>query len=185
MSETTELTKTKWIIDPAHSEIGFKIRHLMITNVKGTFKEYEASIYTTNEDFMSAEVDFWLNPASVDTGDANRDAHVSGPDFFDSEVYKQIHFTSDFAVDKIDNDGSYEVWGDLTIKGVKKQIKLSVEFGGIMKDPWGNQKAGMTINGKINREDFGLNYNAALEAGGVLLSDEVRIVCEIQLVKAS
>jgi len=185
MSETTELTKTKWIIDPAHSEIGFKIRHLMITNVKGTFKEYEASIYTTNEDFMSAEVDFWLNPASVNTGDANRDAHVSGPDFFDAEVFKQIHFTSDFAVDKIDNDGSYEIWGDLTIKGVKKQIKLSVEFGGIMKDPWGNEKAGMTINGKINRADFGLNYNAALEAGGVLLSDEVRIACEIQLVKAS
>jgi len=185
MSETTELTKTKWIIDPAHSEIGFRIRHLMITNVKGSFKEYEASIYTTNEDFMSAEVDFWLNPASVDTGDANRDAHVIGPDFFDAENFKQIHFTSDFAVDKVDNDGSYEVWGDLTIKGVKKQIKLSVEFGGIMKDPWGNQKAGMTINGKINRADFGLNYNAALEAGGVLLSDEVRIVCEIQLVKAS
>ena len=185
MSETTELTKTKWIIDPAHSEIGFKIRHLMITNVKGTFKEYEASIYTTNEDFMSAEVDFWLNPASVNTGDANRDAHLSGPDFFDAENFKQIHFTSDFAVDKVDDDGSYEVWGDLTIKGVKKQIKLSVEFGGIMKDPWGNQKAGMTINGKVNRADFGLNYNAALETGGVLLSDEVRIVCEIQLVKAS
>jgi polyisoprenoid-binding protein YceI len=185
MSEVAELTKTKWIIDPAHSEIGFKVKHLMITNVKGVFKEFDASIYTTNEDFMSAEVDFYLNPGSVDTGDANRDAHLRGADFFDAENFKQIHFTSDFAVDKVDNDGSYEVWGDLTVKGIKKQIKLSVEFGGIMKDPWGNHKAGMTINGKINRTDFGLNWNAALEAGGVLVSEEVRIIGDIQLVKAS
>jgi polyisoprenoid-binding protein YceI len=185
MSETAELVKTKWIIDPAHSEIGFKVKHLMITNVKGVFKEFDASIYTTNEDFMSAEVDFWLNPASVDTGDANRDAHLRGADFFDAEIHKQIHFTSDFAVEKVDNDGSYEIWGDLTIKGIKKQVKLSIEFGGVMKDPWGNHKAGITLNGKINRTDFGLNWNAALEAGGVLVSEEVRIVGDIQLVKAS
>lgn len=185
MSETLELTKTKWSIDPAHSEIGFKVRHLMITNVKGVFKEFDASIYTTNEDFTTAEVDFWLNPASVDTGDANRDAHLKGADFFDVEHHKQIHFTSDFAVDKVDNDGSYEVWGDLTIKGIKKQVKLSIEFGGVMKDPWGNHKAGMTVNAKINRTDWGLNWNAALEAGGVLVSEEIRISCDIQLVKQS
>ena len=185
MSETAELTKTKWIIDPAHSEIGFKVRHLMITNVKGTFNEYDASIYTTGDDFMSAEVDFWLNPASVNTGDASRDAHLRSADFFDAETHKQIHFTTDFAIDKVDNDGSYEVWGDLTVKGIKKQVKLSVEFGGIQKDPWGNEKAGMTINAKINRTDFGLNWNAALEAGGVLVSEDVRISCEIQLKKAS
>ena len=185
MSETLEVTKTKWSIDPAHSEIGFKVRHLMISNVKGVFKEYDASIYTTGEDFMSAEVDFWLNPASVYTGDANRDAHLAGPEFFDAENFKQIHFTSDFAVEKVDDDGSYEVWGDLTIKGVKKQVKLSIEYGGIVKDPWGNHKAGMTINAKINRTDWGLSWNAALETGGVLLSDEIRINCEIQLVKQS
>ena len=185
MTDTLELTKTKWTIDPAHSEIGFKVRHLMITNVKGIFKEFDASIYTTGEDFMSAEVDFWLNPASIDTGDANRDAHLTGPDFFDVENFKQIHFTSDFAIDKVDNDGSYEVWGDLTIKGIKKQVKLSIEFGGVVKDPWGNHKAGMTVNAKINRTDWGLNWNAALETGGVLLSDEIRISCELQLVKQS
>ena len=185
MTDTLELTKTKWSIDPAHSEIGFKVRHLMITNVKGIFKEFDASIYTTGEDFMSAEVDFWLNPASIDTGDANRDAHLTGPDFFDVENFKQIHFTSDFAIDKVDNDGSYEVWGDLTIKGIKKQVKLSIEFGGVVKDPWGNHKAGMTVNAKINRTDWGLNWNAALETGGVLLSDEIRISCELQLVKQS
>jgi polyisoprenoid-binding protein YceI len=185
MSETAELTKTKWIIDPTHSEIGFKVKHLMITNVKGVFREFDASIYTTNEDFMSAEIDFWLNPASVDTGDANRDNHLRSADFFDVETHKQIHFTSDFAVEKVDNDGSYEIWGDLTIKGIKKQIKLSIEFGGIQKDPWGNHKAGITVNAKINRRDWDLNWNAALEAGGVLVSEEVRISCDIQLVKAS
>jgi polyisoprenoid-binding protein YceI len=185
MSETAELVKTKWSIDPAHSEVGFKVRHLMITNVKGVFKEFDASIYTTGEDFTTAEVDFWLNPASVDTGDANRDAHLISADFFGVENHKQIHFTSDFAVDKVDNDGSYEVWGDLTIKGIKKQVKLSIEFGGVMRDPWGNHKAGITVNGKINRTDFGLNWNAALEAGGVLVSEEIRITCEFQLVKQS
>ncbi len=185
MSETAEFVKTKWVIDPAHSEIGFKVKHLMITNVKGVLKEFDASIYTTNEDFMSAEVDIWLNPGSVDTGDANRDAHLRSADFFDAENHKQIHFTSIFAVDKVDNDGSYDIWGDLTIKGIKKQVKLSIEFGGVMKDPWGNHKAGITVNGKINRSDFGLNWNAALEAGGVLVSEEVRIVADIQLVKAS
>lgn len=185
MSETTELTKTKWIIDPAHSEIGFKVKHLMISSVKGVFREYDAIIYTTNDDFMSAEVDFWLNPASIETGDASRDNHLKSAEFFDVETHKQIHFTTDFAVDKVDNDGSYEVWGDLTIKGIKKQVKLSVEFGGIQKDPWGNQKAGMTVNAKINRNDWGLTWNAALEAGGVLVGEDVRISCEIQLKKAS
>jgi polyisoprenoid-binding protein YceI len=185
MSEVLELTKTKWVIDPIHSEVGFKVKHLMISNVKGVFKEFGASIYTTNEDFMTAEVDVWINPASVDTGDAGRDAHLIGADFFDVENHKQIHFTSDDAYEMVDNDGSYEMWGDLTIKGIKKQIKLSIEFGGIMKDPWGNHKAGIIVNGKINRKDWGLNWNAALEAGGVLVSDEIRISCELQLVKQS
>ena len=185
MSETQELTKTRWAIDPTHSEVGFKVKHLMITNVKGVFKEFDASIYTTEEDFTTAEIDFWLNPGSVDTGDANRDGHLVSPDFFDVENHKQIHFTSDFAVDRIDNDGSYEIWGDLTIKGIKKQVKLSIEFGGVMKDPWGNHKAGITVNGKINRTDFGLNWNAALETGGVLVSEEIRISCEFQLVRQS
>lgn len=184
MSETAAITKTKWNIDKAHSEVGFIVKHLMITNVKGYFNEYDASIYTTDEDFTTAEVDFWLDPSSVDTGDANRDNHLKSADFFDVENFKQIHFTTDFAIEKVDNDGSYEVWGDLTIKGIKKQIKLSIEFGGIVKDPWGNHKAGITVNAKINRKDWGLNWNAALEAGGVLVSDEVRITASFQLSKA-
>ena len=174
--------KTKWVLDAAHSEIGFKVKHLMLTNVKGEFKTFEASIYTTGDDFMSAEIDFWLDPASVDTRSADRDGHLRSADFFDVENHKQISFVAN-TYEAVDNDGSYELYGDLTIKGITHRIKLDVEFGGVMTDPWGNKKAGFTINGKINRKDFGLNWNAALEAGGVLVSDEVRISCEVQLMK--
>jgi polyisoprenoid-binding protein YceI len=183
--ETTEaITKTKWGIDPAHSEIGFKVKHLMITNVRGTFKEFDASIYTTREDFMTSEIDFWLNPASITTRDEKRDTHIKSADFFDVENFKEINFTGD-SYENVDKDGSYELYGDLTIKGIKKQIKLDVEFGGVMKDPWGNHKAAFKINGKINRKDWGLNWNTALDAGGVLLSEDVYISCEVQLVKQS
>ncbi len=180
--ENTVATKTKWAIDPSHSEVGFKIKHLMITNVSGSFDEFGASIYTTGEDFMTAEVDFWMNPATINTGDEKRDGHLKSADFFDVENHKQITFTGN-TYEKVDNDGSYKLYGDLTIKGITKQVKLDVEFGGVMKDPWGNDKAGISINGKINRKDWGLNWNAALEAGGVLVSDEVRISAEIQLLK--
>ena len=182
MKTAEVITKTKWGIDPVHSEISFKIKHLMITNVRGVFKEFEASIYTTGEDFMSVEIDFWLNPSSIDTGDAKRDEHLKSPDFFDVENHKQITFTGN-TYEQVDKDGSFELYGELTIKGISKQIKLDVEFGGIMKDPWGNEKAGFAINGKINRKHWGLTWNSAVEAGGVLVSDEVRINCEVQLVK--
>lgn len=182
--EATELsaTKTKWSIDPSHSEIAFKVKHLMITNVKGVFKEFDASIYTTGEDFMTSEIDFFMNPASVDTRDEKRDEHLRSADFFDVEHFKQITFTGN-SYEKVDDDGHYELYGDLTIKGIKKQIKLDVEFSGVMKDPWGNHKAGFTIDGKINRKDWELTWNAGLEAGGVLVSDEIRISCDVQLIK--
>jgi polyisoprenoid-binding protein YceI len=181
MKTAPEQVKVKWVIDPAHSEIGFMVKHLMITNVKGEFKEFEASIYTTGEDFMTSELDIWINPASVDTHDEKRDAHLKSPDFFDVEKFKEISFVGN-TYEEV-GDGSYTLYGDLTMRGIKKQIKLDVEFSGIMKDPWGNEKAGFTVNGKINRKDWGLNWNAALEAGGMLVSEEVRISCEVQLVK--
>jgi polyisoprenoid-binding protein YceI len=179
-----ELTKTKWGIDPVHSEIGFKTKYLVFTNVRGTFKEFDASIYTAGEDFMSAEIDFWINPASVSTGNEKRDAHLMSADFFDVENFKEINFTGN-TYENVDNDGSYTLYGDLTIKGIKKQIKLDVEFGGVVKDPWGNHKAVFSINGKINRRDWGLNWNAILETGGVLVSEDVWISCEVQLTKQS
>lgn len=179
-----ELVKTKWTIDPAHSEIGFKVKHLMIATVRGTFTEFDASIYTTEEDFMSAEIDFWLKSASVSTNDRKRDAHLRSPDFFDVENFPEINFTGN-TLENVDNDGSYELYGELTIKGIKKQIKLDVEFGGVVKDPWGNHKAVFSLNGKINRKDWGLNWNTALESGGVLVGDDVWISCEVQLTKQS
>ena len=175
--------KTKWIIDPIHSEIGFRVRHLMITNIKGVFKEYEASIYTTGDDFLTAEVDFWVDSASIDTGSPDRDAHLKSADFLDVANHKQINFTGN-TYEKVDNDGSYELYGDLTIKGIKRRIKLDIEFGGVVKDPWGAEKAGFTVNGKISRKDWDLNWNASLENGGVLVADEIRIDCEIQLLKS-
>jgi polyisoprenoid-binding protein YceI len=176
-------TKTKWVIDPAHSEVGFKVKHLMITNIKGHFDEYDASIYTTGDDFLSAEVDFWINAATINTGSPDRDTHLRSGDFLDVENHPQINFVGN-TYEPVDGDGSYDVWGDLIIRGISKRIKLNVEFGGVVKDPWGNEKAGVTVNGKVNRKDWGLNWNAALEAGGVLVGDEVRIDCEFQLMKS-
>lgn len=175
-------TKTKWVIDAAHSEIGFKVKHLMFANVRGTFKEFEASIYTTGEDFMTSEIDCWVNPASIDTRDEKRDEHLKSADFFDVENFKEINFTGN-TYEKVDKHGKYVLYGDLTIKGIKKQVKLDVEFGGVVKDPWGNEKAIFNVNGKINRKDWGLTWNAALETGGVLVSEDVWISCEIQLAK--
>jgi polyisoprenoid-binding protein YceI len=176
-------TRTKWIIDPSHSEIGFSVKHLMITKVKGQFKEFDASIYTTSSDFLTAEVDFWMNPQSIETGNADRDGHLRAADFFDTENHKEITFRGN-TFERV-NDDSYELHGDLTIKGITKRIKVDVEFGGVMKDPWGNEKAGFTLNAKINRSDWGISWNATLEAGGLLVSDEVRIACDVQLMKSN
>lgn len=177
---TTE--KTKWALDPSHSEIAFKVKHLMITNVKGVFKDFSASVTTTGGDFTTSEIEFSLNPASVDTGAADRDNHLRSADFFDVEKYGRLSFSGKKA-EKANGDGNYLLHGDLTIKDVTKPVKLNVEFAGVAKDPWGNEKAGYTITGKIHRKDFGLNWNAALEAGGVLVSEDVTISCDVQLVK--
>lgn len=174
-------TKTKWTIDPAHTEISFKVRHLMITNVKGVFTEYKASIYTTGDDFSTAEIDFWMNPNSLETNDKQRDAHLRSADFFDVEHHKEVTFVSN-SIEKTGDD-IYELWGNLTIKGITKKIKLSVEFGGFVKDPWGGSRAGFNITGKINRKDWELNWNTVLEAGGVLVGDTVNINCDVEVMK--
>lgn len=177
--ETT--SKTKWTIDPSHSEISFKAKHLMITNVKGVFKEFEGTVYTSGNDFLTSEIEFKMNPASIDTGASDRDGHLKSADFFDIENFKEVTFKGT-TVAKSD-DENFILTGDLSIKGVTQKVKLNVEFGGVMKDPWGNEKAGYAISGKINRKDFGLTWNAALETGGVLVSDEIKISCEVQLLK--
>ena len=175
--------ETKWAIDPSHSKVSFKVKHLMISNVLGNFKEFEGQVSSDENDFSGAVINFSLNTASIDTEIADRDAHLKSADFFDAEKYPKITFSGTGLKDL--GDDMYELTGDLTIKEVTKSVTLSVEFGGVMADPWGNLKAGFSLNGKINRKDFGLNWNAALEAGGVLVGEEVKISGDVELVKVA
>jgi polyisoprenoid-binding protein YceI len=174
-------TKTKWTLDPAHSELAFKVKHLMISNIKGVFKKFTAEI--EGEDFTSSQAKVTIDASSVFTNDEGRDGHLKGAEFFDVENHKEISFFST-SFQHVGED-NYKLTGVLTMKGVSKPVILDVEFGGINKDPWGNEKAGFSVSGKINRKEWGLNWNAALEAGGVLVSDEVRINAELQFVKQS
>lgn len=178
--ETTAL-KTNWKIDPTHSELNFKVKHMMITNVKGEFKNF--NINFEGNDLSSAKINVTIDASSINTNNEQRDAHLKSADFFDVENHKELSFEST-TINQISDD-EYEMKGILTMKGISKEISLDVEFGGINKDPWGNEKAGFSINGKLNRKDFGLNWNAALETGGVLVSEEVKISGEFQFVKQS
>ncbi|ASO05219.1 YceI family protein [Arenibacter algicola] len=170
---------TKWVLDPAHSEITFKVKHLMISHVKGAFKTFEASI--DGEDFRSSNFNVTIDTGSISTNNDDRDAHLKSPDFFEVDQYPKITFASK-SLKKVDDD-EFKLIGDLTIKGTTQEIKLDTEFGGFMKDPYGNEKAGFSIKGKLNRKDFGLNWNAALEAGGVMVGNEIKINAEVQFVK--
>ncbi|MES2565853.1 MAG: YceI family protein [Bacteroidota bacterium] len=175
------LTKTSWAIDHTHTTIEFKVKHLMISNVKGSFMDFGADIYTDGNDFTTCEIDFWLNPASIQTGDSNRDAHLKSAEFFDVAKYKKILFVGESMVrkDKID---SYELFGELTIKGISKKIKLNVDFGGNATDR-GTEKVGFSTTGSINRSEWGLIWNTSLESGGLLVSDEILINCDLELSK--
>jgi len=175
------MATTKWVLDPTHSELGFKIKHLMISNVSGSLTSFEAAIETQGEDFTTAQISLSADMASISTNNDQRDAHLRNSDFFEVEKYPELKFTST-KLEKIDSD-TFALFGDLTLKGVTRPVKLNVEFNGVAKDPWGGERAGFVVSGKINRSDFGINFNAALETGGVVLSEEVRIFSEIQVVK--
>ena len=175
--------ETKWSIDQSHTEIAFRVRHLMIAHLRGSFKKFDASIYTIDSDFSTAEVDVWIDPSSISTGDEARDEHLKSEEFFDVQEHKQIIFTSS-TIGKPDAAGNSELWGELTIKGNTRNVKLNVTFGGIVKDPWGKEKAGFTVTGSINRSEWGLNWNTKLDSGGLMVSDEVQIMCEVELVNA-
>ena len=175
------MTTTKWSLDPTHSEIGFKIKHLMISNVSGNFNKFDVQVKTNGDDFANATVTAKIDVASINTNNEQRDAHLANADFFETDKHPNIIFKST-KVEKVDDD-TFNLYGDLTIKETTKPVKLSVEYSGIAKDPWGNVKAGFTINGKINRKDWGINYNAVLETGGIMLGEELKVNGEIQLVK--
>ena len=178
---TGTTTRTKWSLDPAHSEVTFKVKHMMITNVTGVLRDFTVEVYSEDEAFSDAQVTFIGKLASISTGNEQRDEHLRSADFFDVENTGEVVFkTTEYS--KMSDD--ITLVGDITIHGITKPITLDVEFNGVGKDPWGKTKAGFSVRGKLNRKDFGLNWNAALEAGGVLVGDEVKILCEIQLVKS-
>ena len=175
------MTTTKWAIDPTHSSIGFKVKHMMFTNVSGKFGNYEANILTDGDDFTKASIEFTADVNSIDTNNADRDNHLKSADFFDAANHPKMTFKAS-SLSKV-SGGDYEISGDLTLRGVTKFVTLPAEFSGLMTDPWGNTKAGLNISGKINRKDWGLNWNSALETGGVLVSEDVKLDIELQLIK--
>lgn len=175
------MATTKWSIDPAHSEIGFKVKHMMFTNVSGNFGKFDATIETQDDNFETAQFEFTGEIDSITTGNTDRDTHLLSLDFFDAAQFPKINFKSTSFV-KV-NEGDYKLTGDLTLHGVTKPVTLDVEFGGLAKDPWGNTKTGLSASGKINRKDWGLNWNSALETGGVLVGEEVKLNIELQFIQ--
>ncbi|MBK9270953.1 MAG: YceI family protein [Saprospiraceae bacterium] len=171
-------SKTKWVLDPTHSELTFKVKHMMISNVKGSFNNF--SIDLKDDNLERSSIAARVEASSINTNSEQRDGHLKSADFFDVENHRELKFKSTSFTKK--QNGDFRLKGMLTIKGISKEVEFDVEYGGIHKDPWGNQKAGYSIQGIINRKDWGLNWNAALETGGVLVSEEVKIAGEFQFV---
>jgi polyisoprenoid-binding protein YceI len=174
-------TTSNWAIDPSHSEISFKIKHLVVTTLTGKFETFEGILETANEDFSDATISFTADVASINTGNADRDGHLKSDDFFNAEAFPKVTFTSTSFTKT--GDGEYKLTGNITLRDVTKPIELTVEYGGTATDPWGNVKAGFEINGKIKRKEFGLKWDALTEAGGAVVSDEVKLHLNVQLVK--
>ena len=164
-----------WAVDASHTEVGFVARHLMVSKVRGYFKDVEGTVEVA-EDITQSRVDVTAQIASVETGSADRDAHLKSEDFFDAEKFPTMRFVS------TSFDGS-TLTGDLTIKDVTKSVEFDVDFGGVGQDPWGNTKAGFEATATVNRKDWGLTWNAAVEGGGVLVSDKIQITIDVQLAK--
>lgn len=175
--------QTSWSIDPMHSEIEFKVKHLMISTVTGKFNSYEATAVTEGDSMENAKITFSADVQSISTGNDQRDGHLQSPEFFDAAQFPKMKFESTSFTKK--GDSSYALTGNLTIRDITKSITLDVEYNGTMKDFYGNTKAGFEISGKINRKDFGLTWSATTEAGGIVVSDEVRLNCNIQMTAAN
>jgi polyisoprenoid-binding protein YceI len=176
------MATTKWVLDPAHSEVEFKIKHMMISTVTGVFEKFDAVVETEGEDFNTAKVTFTINVDSINTKNEQRDGHLKSVDFFESANFPEIKFVAT-KYENVDNDGSYEVYGELSIRGITRNEKFDAEFGGVIKDPWGNTRAGITISGKINRKQFGLSWSGATETGSLIVSEDVKIHVALEFVK--
>jgi polyisoprenoid-binding protein YceI len=177
----TKFMTTNWNIDSTHSVIGFKVRHMMISNVTGTFGDFNATAETAGDDFSTAKFSFRAGIDSINTGVVDRDGHLKSADFFDSANHPDLTFVSK-SVNKISEE-ELEILGDMTIRGTTKSVKLKAEFNGIAVDPYGQTKAGLSIIGKIKRSEFGLVWSAVTEAGNIVVGDEITLNTEIQFVK--
>jgi len=175
------MSLTKWSLDPTHSEITFKVKHLMISTVSGNFKQFNLEVESEDDDFNSAKkIVFSADIDSINTNNEQRDAHLKSADFFNAEQHAQIIFSG---TNYKANGDEGKLHGNLTIAGITNPVTLNVEFGGVVVDPYGQTKAGFTVTGKISRKAFGITYGAVTETGGVLLGDEIKVNAEIQLVK--
>lgn len=170
-----------WKIDASHSEITFKVKHLVISTVSGKFTEFDATVEAEKDDFSDAQVSFSAKIDSISTGNEQRDGHLKSADFFDAAGHPELSFKST-ALKQV-SGSDYELTGDLTIRGTTKPVTLKAEFGGIQNDFYGNTVAGFELTGKINRQDFGLTWSAVTEAGGVVVSDEVKLAVNVEMIK--
>ncbi len=175
------MAKTTWALDAAHSEVQFRVRHMMISNVTGQLNKFDINVETEGDDFSTAKIRFTGDPNTISTNNEQRDGHLQSNDFFDTANHPQIIFEGE-RMEKAGDD-TYKLHGTFTMRGVSKPLVLDVEYGGMAKNPWGNTLAGFTVTGKINRKDFGLIYNTALETGGVLIGDEVKITAQAEFVR--
>lgn len=175
------MATTKWVLDPMHSEVQFKVKHLVISTVTGFFKKFEGELDTESDDFSGATISFKLDIDSIDTTQAHRDEHLKGPDFFDAAQYPHITFASTSFTKT--GDDEYELKGDLTVKGITKPVTLAVEYGGQQTDFYGNTKAGFEVTGKINRKDFGLTWDGVTEAGAIVVGEDIKLLFNVQFAK--
>lgn len=175
------MSKQVWNIDPAHSEIGFKVRHMMITNVNGIFNNYSATMMASAADFSDAELSFEADIDSISTRNEQRDGHLKSPEFFDMAQFPKVSFQSTSFTKS--GDGQYSMKGNFNMHGVTKEITLNVEFTGTVVDPWGQVKAGFEITGSLNRSEFGLTWNATSEDGSIVLDEVIKLVLNVQMIK--
>lgn len=169
-------TKTKWTIDPAHSEIGFKVKHMMISTVSGQFDDFTASVHTSSDDFINSDISVEIKTDSINTNNSDRDNHLKSDDFFNATQFPEMRFKSK----KFDGE---TLVGDLTIRDITKEVTLDVNFNGIAVDPYGQTKAGFEISGEINRKDFDLKWSALTEAGAIVVSEKTKLIIDAQFIK--
>jgi polyisoprenoid-binding protein YceI len=176
---TFGMAQETWVLDKAHTDIEFNVSHLVISEVNGNFREFDGTVINNSEKFEGAEIEFTAKVASIDTDNEMRDNHLKSDDFFNSESYPQIKFRGIL----IEDQGRYQLQGEMTIRDITKPILFDVKYNGMVTDPWGNEKAGFKIIGSINRFDYGLKWNTMMEAGGAVVGEDVEIVCNVELQK--